>query len=134
MSTANANLPRVSTILRVLDDSYSGVPASVMEKASSRGERLHRLCLTYLASLDGLCGKPEEVSSEDRPAYLAFVEWCEMHKVKPIAVEQESSSTEHHYRGTPDALVSYGQKRVPKLIDLKFTASILRINRVQIQA
>lgn len=126
--------PRVSTILKVLDDSYASVPTGVLAAAAERGERLHRLCLTYLASLDDLCEKPQEIRVEDQPTYLAFVEWCELHKVKPIAVEQESVSTQHQYRGTPDALVKYGPKQVPKLIDLKFTASILRINHVQIQA
>lgn len=126
--------PRVSTVLKVLIPSYEGVSPGILAEAAERGERLHRLCLTYLASLDDLCKKPEEIRVEDRHAYLAFVEWCLMHKVEPIAIEQESVCTAHQYRGTPDALVSYGPKQVPKLIDLKFTASILRINRVQIQA
>lgn len=126
--------PRVSTILRILDDHYAEVPAGVLATAAERGERLHRLCLTYLASLDGLCEKPAEIVAEDAAAYLSFVRWVEVNQVKPIAIEQESICTEHHYRGTPDALVAFGPKQIPTLPDLKFTRSILRINRIQVQA
>lgn len=126
--------PRVSTILRVLDDSYADVPAGVLSAAADRGERLHRLCLTYLASLDGLCAKPSEIHADDTAAYLSFVRWAEMNQVKPVAIEQESVCTEHQYRGTPDALVLYGPKQILTLPDLKFTRTILRVNRVQVQA
>lgn len=126
--------PRVSTILKILDDHYGAVPDGLLAKASERGERLHRLCLSYLASLDGLCGEPSEIRSEDAAAYFSFRQWVERSQVKPIAIEESSVSTLHQYQGTPDALVMYGPDQIPTLIDLKFTASILRINRVQVQA
>ena len=134
MSTANANLPRVSTILRVLDDSYEGVPQAALEKAAERGEHLHRLCLSYLASLDGLCEAPVEVRADYAPAYLAFVKWVTDNQVSPIAVEQGAASLKYGFRGTPDALVTYGPHAIRTLLDLKFTATILRTNRVQVQA
>ena len=117
--------------MRVLDDAYAGVPQYVMEKAAERGERLHRLCLTYLASLDGVHDAPE-VEPEDVPAYQSFVKWCDDNAVLVVAVEERSKNTQHGYTGTPDALVIVNGEEV--LIDLKFTASILRINKVQIQA
>lgn len=134
MSTVNDKLPRVSTILRVLDDAYEGVPQSALDKAAERGEHLHRLCLSYLASLDGLCEAPVEVRAEHAPAYLAFVKWCADHQVSPLAVEQGASSAKHGFRGTPDALVICGPQQRKTLLDLKFTASILRTNKVQVQA
>lgn len=124
-------LPRVSTILRILEDSYSGVPQHALEKAAERGTQLHRLCLTYLASLDGVHDEPE-VSIEFQRPYQAFVKWCHDNVVLVVAVEERSESKIHRYAGTPDALIiMHGQEKV---IDLKFTASILRVNKVQIQA
>lgn len=135
MSIRNAKtLPRVSTILRILDDSYAGVPSDVMETAAERGDALHKLCLSYLASLDGLCDKPMAIPDECRLAYLAFVEWCEKCHVMPIAVEQQSVSTKYGFSGTPDALITYGTHKILTILDLKFTATILRTNRVQVQA
>lgn len=134
MSTANDSLPRVSTILRVLDDSYAGVPQAAMDKAAERGEHLHRLCLSYLASLDGMCDAPVEVRADYAPAYLSFVKWVMANQVSPIAVEQGSSSLKYGYRGTPDALITYGPHQLKTLLDLKFTAAIMRTNRVQVQA
>lgn len=124
-------LPRVSTILRILEDSYSGVPQASLDRAAERGERLHKLCLTYLASLDGVHAAPE-VEPEDVPAYQAFVKWCDDNAVQVVAVEERSENTQHGYSGTPDALVIIKGEEI--LIDLKFTASILRINKVQLQA
>lgn len=126
--------PRVSTILRILDDHYAGVPDGPLAHAAARGERMHRLCLSYLASLDGLCAEPTEILAEDAAAYCLFRQWVERRQVRPIAIEEQSVCTLHQYQGTPDALVGYGPNQIPTLIDLKFTASILRINRVQIQA
>ena len=132
MSThKEADLPRVSRILRVLDDAYAGVPQAAMDRAAERGEQLHRLCLTYLASLDGVHEEPA-VGPAYEPAYQAFVKWCTDNAVLVVAVEERSKNTQHGYTGTPDALVIVNGEEV--LIDLKFTASILRINKVQIQA
>lgn len=130
----NTAWPRVSTILRILDDTYATVPPGVLVVAAERGERLHRLCLSYLASLDGLCEQPSEIRAEDASSYLAFVQWVDAQKVTPIAIEESSCCTQHQYRGTPDALVSIGLKQVVTLIDLKFTESIQRTNKVQVQA
>lgn len=126
--------PRVSTILKVLNDAYGEVPEAVLATAAERGERLHRLCLSYLASLDGLCEAPSQIPADEAAAYVSFVQWVKANQVTPLAVEQESSCSAHRYRGTPDALVEFGPKRLLALIDLKFTASILRVNRVQVQA
>lgn len=132
----SATWPRVSTILKVLDpDTYNGVPSGVLATAAERGERLHRLCLTYLAGRKVWFEHERPVVDEvDRPAYEAFVRWCDHHDVEDIAIEQDDVCTKHQYRGTPDALVMFGPKQIPTLIDLKFTASILRINRIQVQA
>jgi hypothetical protein len=124
-------LPRVSTILRVLDDAYEGVPQAAMEKAAERGEALHRLCLTYLASLDGVHEAPIPTPPFEKP-YQAFVKWCEANAVLVVAVEERSENTQFGFCGTPDALVIINGEEV--LIDLKFTAAIMRINKVQIQA
>lgn len=129
--TPNDMLPRVSTILRILEDSYAGVPQAALDVAAERGTQLHRLCLTYLASLDGVHEAPEVSIAFERP-YQAFVQWCTDHAVLVVAIEERSVSTRHGYCGTPDALVLINGEEV--LIDLKFTASILRINKVQIGA
>lgn len=124
-------LPRVSTILKILDDAYAGVPPSALNAAATRGEALHRLCLTYLASLDGVHDAPVPTPPYEA-AYQAFVTWCTRHAIVVVAIEEPSQNTKYGYRGTPDALVVYhGEETV---IDLKFTATILRINNVQVQA
>lgn len=131
MSTLNGSLPRVSTILRVLDDAYEGVPQSALDVAAERGEALHRLCLSYLASLDGVHEAPVPTPPYEK-AYQTFVQWCTDNAVLVVAIEERSVSLKYGFTGTPDALVIVrGQEY---LIDLKFTAAILRINRVQIQA
>ena len=131
MSTVNGNLPRVSQVLRVLDDAYSGVPQAALAIAAERGTQLHRLCLTYLASLDGVHEAPIPTPPYE-PAYEEFVKWVQSNGVLNVAIEQVSRNEKYGYCGTPDAMVIY--KGAYTLIDLKFTASILRINRVQIQA
>lgn len=134
MSTASDKLPRVSTILRILYDSYAGVPSAVLEVAAERGETLHRLCLTFLASLDGLCSAPDQIPHEYDAAYRAFGQWVAANQVQPIAVEQAGVCTKYGYRGTPDALIAWGPRQFRTILDLKFTASILPTNRVQVQA
>lgn len=127
-------MPRVSTVLRILDDSYAGVPERVLETAAERGEALHRLCLSYLAAMDGLCDYPSDIPQDYRSAYLAFVGWIMTNQVEPVAVEQQATSSKYGFTGTPDALVSYGPHKLLTILDLKFTAAILRTNRVQVQA
>lgn len=125
-------LPRVSTILKILDgDVYASVPRAALEQAAERGTYLHRLCLTYLASLDGVHAALE-VGIEYERAYQAFVKWCTDNVVLVVAIEERSENVRHGYCGTPDALVILNGEEV--LIDLKFTASIMRINKVQLQA
>ena len=131
MSIVNGSLPRVSTILRVLDDAYAGVPQHALDVAAERGEALHRLCLSYLASLDGVHEAPIPTPPYEKP-YAAFTRWCCVHAILAVAIEEPSVNTRHGYCGTPDALIIYHGEEV--LIDLKFTASILRINKVQVQA
>ena len=118
----------------MLDDAYAGVPDWNLRAAAERGEALHRLCLSYLASLGGLCQAPTSIPSEYQPAYNSFVNWCSENYVVPIAIEQEGVNALNGFRGHPDALVLFGPDQILLLIDLKFTASILRINRVQVQA
>ena len=131
MSIANGKLPRVSQALRVLEDSYAGVPQYALDVAAERGTALHRLCLTYLASLDGVHDAPVPTPPYEAP-YQAFVKWVTDHGVLSVAIEQASQNDKHGYCGTPDAMVIY--RGAYTIIDLKFTASVLRINRVQIQA
>lgn len=125
--------PRVSTILKVLDNAYGDVPEAVLAKAAERGENLHQLCLTYLASLEGLCAEPIPTPPYVQ-AYSSFQGWVKDNQVRALAIEQESISTKYQFRGTPDALILYGPHELPTILDLKFTASILRTNRVQVQA
>jgi hypothetical protein len=124
-------LPRVSTILRILEDSYAGVPQAAMDAAAERGEALHRLCLSYLASLDGVHEAPVPTPPYEKP-YQAFVQWCTANAVLVVAIEERSTNRKHGYTGAPDALIIINGHEV--LIDLKFTAAILRTNRVQLQA
>jgi len=132
MSTRKeSNLPRVSEVLRVLDDAYAGIPQHVLETARERGEALHRLCLSYLASLDGVHEEPVPTPPYEA-AYYAFKRWCVQHAILVVAIEEPSVNARHGYRGTPDAMVLYACEET--VIDLKFTASILRINKVQVQA
>ncbi len=128
------DLPRVSTILKVLDDAYEGVPQHALDKAAERGEALHRLCLTYLAALGGMCPLPTIIPDAHALAFNAFTKWCADNKVEPLAVEQEGVNTLNGFIGHPDALILFGPDRILVLIDLKFTAALLRINKVQVQA
>ena len=131
MSIVSVELPRVSTILGVLDDAYAGVPQSTLDTAAKRGEALHQLCLGYLGFVGGLCREPIPTPNYLN-AYNAFVEWVNEREAVPVAIEQQSENVQYGYMGTPDALIEIGIDHY--IIDLKFTASILRINKVQIQA
>lgn len=107
------------------------MPQASLDRAAERGTQLHRLCLTYLASLDGVHEEPA-IGPAYEPAYQAFVKWCTDNAVLVVAIEERSTSKKYGFTGTPDALVIINGEEV--LIDLKFTAAILRINRTQIQA
>jgi hypothetical protein len=114
-----------------LDDAYAGVPQAVLDAAAERGEALHRLCLTYLDSLDGVHEAPVPTPPYEL-AYQSFVKWCIDNAILVVAIEERSENTQFGYAGTPDAVVILQDEEV--LIDLKFTASILRINKVQMMA
>ena len=128
------NLPRVSTILKLIDDSYSCVPAHVLDFAAQRGTELHRLCLQHLASMIGLCSIPDDIPAEYSQVYLGFLEWIEKKKVIPELIEEQSSNKTYGFRGTPDLLCRTGSKGELVLPDLKFTDKILPMNKVQIRA
>lgn len=127
-------LPRVSEILSILSDDYADVPHESLQRAAERGTALHGLCCQHLASMMGLCPKPSAIEAEHVAAYMGFLEWVEQRKVKPILVETDSVNLRDGYRGTPDALVQYGNAGPIVLVDLKFTAALFRRNRIQIQA
>lgn len=127
-------LPRVSEILSILDNTYDAVPHRTLKTAAERGTALHALCTQHLASMIGLCWKPAEIEAEYSAAYLGFLEWVEAKRVQPIVVEQQGINIDDGYTGTPDALVRYGDESAQILVDLKFTASIIRRNFVQVQA
>lgn len=128
-------VPRVSEVLAVLDpDAYAEVPAATLVRAAERGTALHRLCCQHLASLAGLCAEPVEVEAEHVAAYEGLLDWIRVRAVEPVAVEQEGGNVRHGYIGHPDLLCLYGQRQIETLIDLKFTAQILPLNRVQVRA
>lgn len=128
-------LPRVSDVLTVLDpEAYGSVPQHVLDVAAERGQALHRLACQYLASLMGRCSAPTEIPAEYVAAYDGVLEWVRERQIVPTAVEQEGENLRYGFIGHPDLLCLYGPKQIETLIDLKFTAAILRINHVQVRA
>lgn len=126
-------LPRVTEILKIMEDAYGDVPKEALQRAAERGSALHGLCCQHLASMMGLCPRPSEIEAEHVAAYEGFLAWVHKHDVVPYVVEQLSVNEKDGYTGTPDALVQYVDGRLV-LVDLKFTSAILRLNRVQVQA
>lgn len=124
--------PRVSEVVKLLCDSYAGVPESVLEAAAQRGTSLHELCLWYLADNDNLMTRSQGLQKEFVQPYLGFLEWCTRRKPEALCIEQHDQHPTLRYQGTPDALVRIGKHDV--LIDLKFTAQMLPSHHVQVQA
>lgn len=124
--------PHVTAILRIMKDEYEDAPEDALRHAQERGSALHGLCCQHLASMMELCPKPSEIEAEYCAGYLGFLEWVEANDVTPFLVEQYSVNEKDGYCGNPDALVQYGDGTL-HLVDLKFTAVILRTNKVQIQ-
>lgn len=126
-------LPRVTEILSIMDNAYADVPRETLQRAAERGSALHGICCQHLASMMDLCPKPSAIDADYTAGYMGFLEWVAQRNVTPLLVEATSTNEKDGYTGTPDALVTYGDGTVV-LPDLKFTASVLRINRVQVQA
>lgn len=130
------SIPRVSDVLRQIDDSYEHVPEELLAAASARGEVLHQYATAYFASQLGDCDEPklEEIPTEYRKAYQGVLKWAKDNQVVPVLVEQRSTNEVYGFTGQPDLLAYVGPKRIFTLIDLKFTAMILAINKVQLRA
>ena len=131
------NFPRVTEICRILDpDAYASVPAATLAAAADRGQRLHQLACIHLSSMLHLCDPPSEIDAADVAAYDTLCGWIKDYEVSPLLVERTVVCNGHHYQGTPDALVelTLRGKRRRAVVDFKFTAAILPINRVQLCA
>ena len=126
-------LPRVTAILRIMEDAYGDVPSDALQRAADRGTALHGICCQHLAAMMDLCQLPTIENPDYERHYAGFLEWVTKRSITPYLVEQLSVNEEEGYIGTPDALVQYGTGELV-VVDMKFTASIIRLNRVQIQA
>lgn len=129
-------IPRVSDVLRLIDDSYKDVPEELLALAADRGRKLHEFVLSYFSSLLGHWPglRIEEIPNEYRACYEGALEWAINNEVKPILVEERSINTVLGYSGQPDLFAYKGQKQIKTLFDLKFTSTILPMNRVQLRA
>ena len=126
-------LPRVTAILRIMEDAYGDVPSDALQRAADRGTALHGICCQHLAAMMDLCPVQAVEDPDYARPYAGFLEWIEKRQVKPWLVEEYSVNEKDCYCGTPDALVRYGTGELV-LIDAKFTSALIRLNRVQIQA
>ena len=119
-----------SQVLKVLDpDLYAGVDDVVMELAQQRGTDLHRVFFYWMASLKGLCARPER-PKEFGGYYDAIGKFIADYRPEPILLEESSVNRKWGVAGTPDAKLWVAKKI--DMPDLKTTASTHRIHRVQL--
>jgi len=108
----------VSQIRAVMFDPYGAVPQATLEAARVRGNALHRRFFFLLASRGGCCPHPEPIRGLE--GFCAAMDaWADRYKVEPVKLEEASVCLKLGYAGTPDALVTYGPKRVLAIVDLK---------------
>lgn len=125
---------RVSTILKIIDNSYQDIPETVMEIARQRGTDLHGLSLQYFASTLGLAEPPLVVPDMYQQAYEGVLRWAHDEQFRAHLVEQRGYNHTFRYRGDPDIYGTIGASQKTVLVDLKFTAQMMPIAKVQVRA
>ena len=99
-----------SQVLKVLEpDLYAGVDDVVMELAQQRGIDLHKVFFYWLASLKGLCPRPER-PKEFGGYYDAIGKFIADYRPEPILLEESSVNRKWGVAGTPDAKLWIAKK------------------------
>ncbi len=129
-------------------DDYVGINAYDLNMHCLEGSAAHAVCLDWLAYQHGML--PEHTTPE-WPAYShndekrwytvmsealqGFQDFVTLYDVEPIAIEQESYSKIYSLMGHLDlyCLMSWNQKRIKVVLDLKFVAALLESHRLQVR-
>lgn len=125
---------------------YHGHP-DVMRAHMQEGNGCHSVCLDWL-----VCGKDTPLAAvmpiapDDYPtastwpwimelAWTAFRDFCAQYQVELIAVEQECTAPAYGLMGHPDLVcwLVWKGRRIKAVIDLKFTAGILKSHYLQVR-
>jgi hypothetical protein len=126
----------------VVGDTFAYDPISALE-----GEGAHMAALNWLAYRQGwlstfaLPGAPQAHPDPHRWGYVmasalqGAVEWFTRREVVPLLSEEPSVNWRYGIAGCPDlkALVTWHQRRVVALVELKFTAALLMAHRLQLR-
>lgn len=122
-------------------------PKALMTQHIQEGNGCHAVCLDWLA-----CGydTPLEavmpVTPGDYPnpslwiavmerAWMAFRDFARDYEVEPIAIEQPCTAPAYGLMGHPDLVcwMKWKGRRIKAVIDLKFTAGIIKTHYVQVR-
>jgi hypothetical protein len=134
----------VKTLLSEPEDYYG--PLAMVHAAEGSGA--HSCTLDWLAFTHGMV--PSFVPPKRNPAIhpdetrwtnvmhaalVGFTEFCEAYAVKPVAIEQEATSSALGLIGHIDLLaeLTWKKRRVLALIDLKFVHAIQESHRLQLR-
>jgi len=128
--------PSITTITGMLNR-YEGISADVLErKAKVIGKPGHK----HAALVNrGIRWFPS-ISKELKPYMDQYIDFFDTHIEEVISykgepfVERPLVSEAHKFGGTPDFVAIWKRKRFPRVTEVKFTAMIDRIVRMQLAA
>jgi len=116
-----------STQVMGLYSDFSGIPAGVLEYASARGSKVHKIC-SCIAQGQPYFG---QVPPDHAGYILSFQQWLKMAVQEVVAVEIRLYDHDLGYCGQPDLIVRMKGDEFESVPDLKTPALVQRTWRGQ---
>lgn len=129
-------------------DPFASVPLALLKMHQAEGTACHTVCLNWLAVREGLLPSftipswpaydhPDEARWQNVlcNAMTGFQQWVESRMFEATMIEQESVNRTYGFAGRPDigGFIQWRKRRIMTVIDLKFTAGIMRSHEMQVR-
>lgn len=134
-------------VRKILGEEEPYGPKALMKQHLQEGTGCHAVCLDWLANgtethfYSVAPHTPDDYPSSGRwflvmeRAWMAFRDFTRDYEVEPIAIEQPCTAPAYGLMGHPDLVcwMKLNGRRIKAVIDLKFTAGIIRSHYIQVR-
>jgi hypothetical protein len=132
-------VPSVTSIIDLYGDKYGLMKwygekgwtecSRVKHESAKFGSSVHKLVEEYLGGFSTINLEPGERA---HVCAKSIMDWCDETKVKPVVLEPELISEKYMYVGHCDAIVTFGDSKIPFLLDWKTSSRIDIIYALQL--